>query len=341
MKKIIGIAVFIFFAVSGFAQKKLVPVSHSELTGISLPTGSKKDGRLLSIAAAGALLEMESSKSNAKVKTTEVLMLPPFSSGGFNNDSLSKKLSDSGWQIKVIEGDKEYIWLQKGSRKVICYFAKGNSGIDLYFGESISSPTPPPGPINIPTNGQQVPPGNAEISKPATPAISNNKENIIGNSPILGTWNATASDQSSFRVNNGVMNYITRQYTFNPDGTYNFVSKAFDPLMDKILLGRENGTYQINGTNLTINPEKSILEAWSKKEGRDEWDKFLSSENVPLEIINYQFTKRYFSGIKEWSLVLQADKVTHRDGQFSGSSAFSNAWIYSPPCSQCFIKLPN
>jgi len=180
-----------------------------------------------------------------------------------------------------------------------------------------------------------------DFIKPETtsqPLVSANNGN---NASILGTWGISASDQSSYRVNNGVMNYITRQYTFNPNGTYIFVSKAFDPFMDKILLGRENGTYQINGTNLTINPEKSILEAWSKKDGRDEWGGFLSSQNITLENVTYQFIKHYFSGVREWSLVLQADKVTHRDGQFSGSSAFSNAWIYSPPCSQCFIKLPN
>lgn len=111
--------------------------------------------------------------------------------------------------------------------------------------------------------------------------------------------------------------------------------------MDKILLGRENGTYQINGTNLTINPEKSVLEAWSKKDGRDDWGRSLSSQNVTLENIIYQFTKHYFSGIKEWSLVLQAEKQTYRDGPFTGNTAFINSWIYSPPCSQCFIKLPN
>jgi hypothetical protein len=340
MKKIIGIAVFIFFAVSGFAQKKLVPVSHSELTGISLPAGSKKDGRLLSIAAAGALLEMESSKSNAKVSATEVLMLPPFSSGGFNNDSLFKRLSDFGWQITAIEGDKEYVWLRKGSRNVICYFSMGTREIDLYFGEPSSILKQQSSAKNA-TTSQQVAQGNAEISKPAMPVIPKTKENSIDNEAVIGTWSASASDQSSFRVNNGVMNYIVRQYTFNPNGTYSFVSKTFDPLMDKILLGRENGTYQINANNLTINPEKSVLEAWSKKDGKDEWGNLLDSQNNTLEKVSYQFTKHYFSGIREWSLVLQAGMQTHRDGPFSGSSAFSNAWIYGPPCSQCFIRLPN
>jgi hypothetical protein len=164
--------------------------------------------------------------------------------------------------------------------------------------------------------------------------------NISDTASIFGTWSATASDQSSFRVNNGAMNYITRQYTFNPDGTFSFISKAFDPLMDKILLGRENGTYQLHGNNISITPAKSVLEAWSKYDGKDEWGKFLSSQNIVPENVTYQFSMNYFSGIKEWSLVLHAGNQTQRDGPFSSTST-NNAWIYSPiSTNKAVIKLP-
>ena len=169
---------------------------------------------------------------------------------------------------------------------------------------------------------------------PQTTVVTNDKNSIIG------IWLATASDQSSFRVKNGVMNYIMRQYTFNANGTYTFISKAYDPLVDKIILGKENGTFQISGNSITVNPIKSVLEGWSKKEGRDEWGKLLNTQNLTLENSTYQFTKHYFSGIKEWSLVLQADKPTKRDGPFNGGTAFSNAWIYGTPCNTCLIKLP-
>ena len=178
-----------------------------------------------------------------------------------------------------------------------------------------------------------------DLIKPATstaPLAGNADDKNL----IVSTWVATASDQSSLRVNNGVMNYIQRQYTFNANGTYNFYSKTFDPFMDKILLGKENGTYQISGNNITINPSKSVLEAWSKKDGADRWGRLLSSQNNKLEKITYQFTRHYFSGIKNWSLVLQADRPTQRDGSFSGGSAFSNAWLYGTPCAQCYINLP-
>jgi hypothetical protein len=170
-----------------------------------------------------------------------------------------------------------------------------------------------------------------------TPAPVNNSDNPS----IIGTWGSTASDQSSFRVNNGVMNYIMRQYTLNANGTYSFISKAYDPLMDKILLGKENGYYQISGNNLTIIPTKSVLEAWSKKDGRDEWGKQINTENIALEKVSYQFTKHYFEGNKQWNLVLQTSKETQRDGPFSSSSAFSNAWYYSPvSVNNKLIQLP-
>ena len=178
-----------------------------------------------------------------------------------------------------------------------------------------------------------------DLQKPETVSTQTTVNNNDNNS-VLGIWLANASDQSSWRVNNGVMNYISRQYTFNANGTYSFISKAFDPLMDKILLGKENGTFQISGNSITVNPQKSVLEGWSKKEGRDEWGKLLNTQNITLEKITYQFTKHYFSGIKEWSLVLQADKPTKRDGPFNGGTAFSNAWIYGTPCNTCLIKLP-
>ncbi len=164
------------------------------------------------------------------------------------------------------------------------------------------------------------------------PEISAQKPAVVTSesNSILGDWGATSSDLSDFRMKNGVMDYIKRQYTFNSNGTYSFVSKAFDPLMDKILLGKENGTYQLSGNSITIIPKKSVLEAWSKKNGGDDWGKLLNSQNISLEKKTYQFSKHYFSGRQVWSLIFQADKKTNRDGPFTGNTAFTNSWIYSP-----------
>src|SRR5660398_102627 len=84
--------------------------------------------------------------------------------------------------------------------------------------------------------------------------------------------------------------------------------------MDKILLGKEEGNYQVSGNNVSVYPKISVLEAWSKKDNRDEWGKLLTSQNITLENVTYQFTRYYLSGIKVTSLVLQAGKATQRDG---------------------------
>src|SRR5665648_167245 len=102
MRIIIVLAFIIFSEANLFAQKKLVPVTQSALTGITLPAGSKKDSRIFSVAAAEMLLEMQTSQSNTKLSATEVLVLPAQSSVGFNNDSLAKRLSDLGWHMNCL-----------------------------------------------------------------------------------------------------------------------------------------------------------------------------------------------------------------------------------------------
>jgi hypothetical protein len=142
-------------------------------------------------------------------------------------------------------------------------------------------------------------------------------------------------------MSNGIMNYIVRQYTFSADGKYIFISKTFDPIMDKILLGKESGTYNVSGTTITITPKKSMLEAWSKQNNADRWGKLISSQNITLEKVAYQFSKHYFSGIRETALILQSGKVTKRDGPFSGNAIINNSWIYGPPgTSHPLIVLP-
>jgi len=177
---------------------------------------------------------------------------------------------------------------------------------------------------------------NPETNTQQSPVVTDDRNSVIG------TWKANASNNSDYSIKNGIMNYISRQYTFNADGTYTFISKAFDPLMNNILLGKENGTYQISGNKISVNPKGSVLEAWSKKDGADKWGKLINSQIVPIEKVTYQFTKHYLSGIQEWHLVLQANEETKRDGHFSSNNTFRNAWYYSPISSNNpLIKLPD
>jgi hypothetical protein len=165
------------------------------------------------------------------------------------------------------------------------------------------------------------------VVKQATPAT---QAPAPSENSILGTWgsNVGASMTYGDPVAAGMAGYTKSQYTLNADGTYIFNSKTFRMGYDKIILVRESGTYQISGATLTIKPQKSVIQAWSKLNGGDDWGRLLSTQARKLEPVTYKFTKHYFSGIQEWNLVLQADRPTERDGPFSTFTAFPNAWYY-------------
>ena len=149
---------------------------------------------------------------------------------------------------------------------------------------------------------------------------------------ILGTWGQNLGAHMTYGdpVAAGMAGYSKDQYTFSANGTYTFFSKTFRMSFDKILLVRENGTYKINDGNLSIKPQKSVIQAWSKLNGGDKFGQLSTTQNRTLETVNYRFTRHYFSGIDQWQLVLQADKPTERDGPFSTFTLFPNAWYYKP-----------
>jgi starvation-inducible outer membrane lipoprotein len=182
-----------------------------------------------------------------------------------------------------------------------------------------------------------------DLKKPAIGSTENPVAEDDKNS-VVGTWKKTGSVNPSYNdaYATSIAGYSSDQYIFNANGTYHFVSKTFGMSFAKILLVKENGTYQISGNTITITPQKSTLEAWSKKNGGDKWGIRLSSQKRPLEKVTYQFTKHDFSGIQIWDLVLQNNTVTQRDGPHSNNKSFDKAWYYSPiSANNPVIELPN
>ena len=165
------------------------------------------------------------------------------------------------------------------------------------------------------------------FTKPVVNTVPVNNGNGIN-----GTWLKTGSINPEYSdpVASSLAGYTTDQYEFGTNGTYRFYSKTFCASIANILLVRENGTYQVNGKNLTLTPQKSVIEGWSKKGGGDKFGSLQTTQVRSLEKTTYQFTKYYFSGIQKWNLVLQADQATRRDGPFSNNKTFSNAWYYTP-----------
>lgn len=117
------------------AQKKVVPVSQSALTGMTLPADSKKDSRFLSEISGRTLLEMETKKVGTSVRTLEILSLPSVAKCGFNADSFITSVSALGWNLASVEGDDKFVWLQKGNVYIIAYFSMGKNSTEVYFGE--------------------------------------------------------------------------------------------------------------------------------------------------------------------------------------------------------------
>ena len=248
--------------------------------------------------------------------------------------------SENGWTVESgseqyeSDGKKGIVMLltATGNGKMVNVLALTNT--DAYqkditdFLESISLPKITPATKTTTTNP----------SKPTqqiqTPVANDDKNSIIG------TWGISVVVPYR-RDQEGTAGSNVRQYTFNADGTYNFYIKTFRYSVVELSLTRETGTYRINGNNLTINPQKSVIEAWSKKDGTDKWGQLISSQNKTSEKTTYQFTKHYSVGMQHWAVVLQANKETKRDGYYNGDTLFSNSWIYNPvTCKDCFIKLP-
>jgi hypothetical protein len=324
MKKLFFLSL-VFVSVSiAHAQKKLTLVTQSTITGIGLPNGSKQDSRILSVAAAATLLEMESEKANTKVQDTEVLMLPPTSQIKFNKDSLGNRLKANNWKITVSEDD-EYLWLQKDKRFVIAYFSMGSNGTSLYFAEATSPPNFKEQADNTPTNQPIVQPVVTPVVQPGNQPVLQSSTTTI-NSPILGTW----------RRGKGVTGYGGRwsstgyQYTFNANGTYSYLIKTYAEDDPETLLTRESGNFSVSGNTVTLDPKTNVIEAWSKSNGGDNYKALITSQNKSLEKITYQFTIHFFPELKETDLVLIYGKETVRDGKYNASDAFPTGWRFSP-----------
>ena len=125
------------------AQKKLVPVTQSTVTGIALPEGAKNDGRGLSVLAGKFLLEAEAKKTGTSIKAVEILYLPSVAASGFTYDSLSQQLSALGWTVSGNGSEAKYMWFKKDDRSLLAYFSPEENISNLYFAETTTASTLP------------------------------------------------------------------------------------------------------------------------------------------------------------------------------------------------------
>lgn len=127
-----------FCVMQNSVAQKVVPVTQSALTGISLPTGSKQDKRMLVVASANILMNDQAKKNSIALKKSEVLYLP--ADNNYTIDILATAAKQSGWELTPTN-ENEYYWLQQNGRYVLLYFSASKKQIDLYLAESNQAPT--------------------------------------------------------------------------------------------------------------------------------------------------------------------------------------------------------
>jgi hypothetical protein len=147
---------------------------------------------------------------------------------------------------------------------------------------------------------------------------------------LIGKWNRSGASHPHYAdpASWGTAGYTTSRYEFKPDGSYIYTERSFWMMYQYIIIVKESGRYTVNGNELTVEPEKSIIQTFTKKNNVDELGALVKSQKRPLEKVTYTHTFYYFSGIGEWNLVLQATTPTKRDGNFSSNTTFHNAWYF-------------
>lgn len=303
------------------AQKNMVAAQHTNLLELPLPPGSKQDKRFLSISAAKFVFEMETKNAGVQLVNTEVYVLPASKNYSYTTDSLSQILLRKNFRSVPIEGNNKYRWVQTNNRSFIVYFSHEKNQTDLYIAACSGSP--------LVAGGGAAPVNNAPVPQTTNPVTTAPVTQQV-DQRLIGKWNRSSATHPHYAdaASWGTAGYTTSRYEFKADGSYTYTERSFWMLHKYIILVKESGNYTVNGKELTIAPEKSVIQSYTKKNNVDELGTLVLSQNRALEKVTYTHNFHFFSGIREWNLVLQASNPTKRDGKFSGNTTFSNAWYF-------------
>ncbi len=161
-----------------------------------------------------------------------------------------------------------------------------------------------------------------ELAKPSQAATNNTVPAITGEtgkSSLVGLWCDYALETTGIYFNGFpqyTAGYMRKEYTFYPDGTYQFRNKQWLTTMKEILFVFETGTYSVNGSQLAISPKQGKGEWWGKAAGGSttEWGKLIKASEYKVEKITYSFEIKYYSGSENYTLILKPGTPTQREG---------------------------
>lgn len=135
----------VLFTIPAFSQSKVTPASHSELSGIELPAGSKQDKRILATAAAKTLLDLIAEENKLVLEDgVEVFTIGTIGSASVEEIKLSAQ--KAGWQLTSLSGNPKYWLLSKGIASLLMYLEANQRDTQLYLAtvkNNVTATTPP------------------------------------------------------------------------------------------------------------------------------------------------------------------------------------------------------
>lgn len=141
--------------------------------------------------------------------------------------------------------------------------------------------------------------------------------NPLSANSIIGEWRINIFETTGTQFTAG---YFRKEYTFNSDGTYQFLRKDWSAWVNNIIFAYETGTYTVDGNTLTIIPQEGYTQEWSKNASNrtEEWGSLLKTTKRKLEKSVYTFQANYYSGSDNSVLELMINESTARESIPSG-----------------------
>lgn len=322
MKKVTLLTIHIFLAAAAFAQKQSFDkVSYTEPKGwqqqqheggMQLSVTDKKTGAYAIIVITKATASPATANENFTndwnklVKTTvqvngEPVMQVPGNEQGWNIITGSANYTDGA------KTGAATLLTATGGKQTVSVVLMTNT--DQYQNELV-------GFLN-----------SLELATPIQNEIDNGAiTNGASQTSVAGLWCDNHLEISGYY--NGyaqyTAGYFRREYLFKEDGTYIFRLKNWSVFMKEILFSYESGTYVVKGNHLSIIPAQGRGEWWSKVNNNTTlWGSRLKAADYKLERMEYTFEIKYFSGSKNYSLIVNPNKTTERDGTYTGPTSFS------------------
>lgn len=331
MKQLIFLLMLALFASDTFAQKQIfdalsyaVPKGWDQQTtsnGVQLSTKDPGNGQYAAAVIVGAVAATGTSTENFHnnweklVKGTVTVNEKP---------AMLEPQRENGWDI--ISGQANYT--DGGNKGLVTLITASANGKMISVILLTNSANYQNDLLSFINSLELAAPPKNETTPPASAATQGKEK-----TSVIGLWADNNLETTGSYVN-GMPQYTAgyrrKEYAFYPDGTYLFRVKQWLTLMKDILYIYESGTYFVSGNQLTIIPSKGRGEWWSKSRNNTKlWGKLVKAAEFSLEKVTYTFGIKYYSGSKNFALLLRPGKATARDGGKSNASAETQEYSYT------------